>query len=179
MKPDLFLLGSMGSGKTTIGRELAERSGRSFVDLDAYIETRAGMPISALFAGGEEVFRRRERECFAELVEGEHPGTPGPPRVVALGGGAFAQAEIRSAIRRHGLSIYLVVPIPTLTARLEDPELRAHRPLLQVENWRGRLDSLLLEREALFAHARYAVDADGDPATVVARISKLLGEEIE
>src|SRR5690606_11778058 len=137
----------MGSGKTTIGRELAQRTERAFGDLDAYIEERSGRSIAALFEAGEAEFRARERECLRELVAPDHPAAPPSPRVVALGGGAFAQPEIRRAIAQAGPSIYLVVPLPTLATRLASPAERQARPLLEVDEWRARLDILLRQRE--------------------------------
>src|SRR5258706_16117400 len=90
----IILLGFMGSGKTTIGRLLAERLGRAFVDLDDRIESAAGKTIAEIFASdGEAAFRQLETECLSRILTEERE-----PLVIGLGGGTFVHERNRAAI---------------------------------------------------------------------------------
>jgi shikimate kinase len=117
----VYLLGFMGSGKTTTGRRLAGRLGVPFVDLDAAFESMTGRTIRETFEShGEPWFRERE----AELLK----GTASLPRaVVALGGGTFVLPENAAFVRRHGVSVFLDVPFDVIVERLEGKT--ADRPL--------------------------------------------------
>ncbi len=117
------LIGFMGSGKTTLGRELAERIGRPFYDLDWFIESRAGMTISELFRErGEAEFRRLEEEA-ASLLEAE------PPEVIALGGGALGSHLTRERLRVHAPTLLVDADADTAWERVRDSD----RPLAQDE----------------------------------------------
>lgn len=117
----VYLVGFMGSGKTTVGRLLAARRSVPFVDLDAALESMTGHTIRETFEShGEPWFRERE----AELLK----GTASLPRaVVALGGGTFVFPENAAFVRRHGVSVFLDVPIDVIVERLEGKT--ADRPL--------------------------------------------------
>ncbi len=118
----IWLVGFMGSGKTTIGRILARRLELPFFDLDAEIEAASSMPVRAIFeTEGEPEFRRRERA----YVEGS---LAIPAGVFAAGGGTFASEANRRAILREGVSIFLDVPFDMLASRVP---ARADRPLFQ------------------------------------------------
>jgi thiamine-phosphate pyrophosphorylase len=118
----LFLVGFMGSGKTAVGRRVAERLGVSFVDLDEEIERASGRTIRALFEeSGETAFRARESEYLA--------GTASlSGAVVATGGGCFCFEPNRAAIGRLGTSVALLAPLATVQARLSG---KTDRPLFQ------------------------------------------------
>jgi len=166
----IWLVGMMGAGKSAVGRRLAERLGRRFVDCDAEVERAAGARIAEIFASeGEAGFRARER---AEIESAE------PGAVVALGGGAIAQPGTAERLARGGTVVWLRARPETLAARIGDA---AERPLLaglapgeRVE----RLRALLAEREAHYATARIAIDTDaldaGKAAERVARELALL-----
>ncbi len=138
----------MATGKSTVGRLLAEQCRRPYVDLDTEIERRAGQPISDLFAGrGEPAFRALEREELARVLDG------GAPAVVALGGGALLQRGTRlDALER--------AVVVTLDATADEVLRRAGgcsaRPLLQAPDPRARVAQLLEERRVAYAecHAR-------------------------
>jgi thiamine-phosphate pyrophosphorylase len=116
----IYLVGFMGSGKTAIGRRLAERLLAPFVDLDAEIERTSGATVRALFeASGEEAFRRRE-SLFLQATESL------PRAVVATGGGCYTREENRRTIARLGIPVFLDVPLPTLLSRLAG---KTDRPL--------------------------------------------------
>jgi shikimate kinase len=116
----IYLVGFMGSGKTAVGRRLAERLGIPFVDLDAEIERTSGVTVRALFeASGEPAFRERE-SLFLEATESL------PRAVVATGGGCYVGEENRRTIARLGTPVFLDVPLPSLLSRLAG---KTDRPL--------------------------------------------------
>ena len=118
----IFLVGFMASGKTSVGRRVAERLGLPFVDVDTEIERTSGRTVRAIFEeSGEAAFRERE----AGFLEGT-ASLPGA--VVATGGGAFAQESARRTIGRLGASILLDVPLDTIRGRLSG---KTDRPLFQ------------------------------------------------
>ncbi len=158
----VFLAGFMGSGKSTIGAMLAREFGWSFVDLDAQIETRENAPIPEIFARrGEAAFRAAEREA---LLEQAAQARAGKPRVVALGGGSYASAENRSALRAAGVTVWLDADAATLWNRVRET---GHRPLAKD---RSAFEALHRARRASYASADARVDAGGPPAAVLRRI---------
>jgi 3-dehydroquinate synthase len=161
----IWLVGMMGAGKSDVGRRLAGRLGRRFVDSDAEIERAAGATIAELFAReGEPGFRARERASIEAAA--------GRGAVVALGGGAIAQPGAAARLARSGVVVWLRARPETLAARIGDA---AERPLLAdcaAAERAERLRRLLAEREPYYASARIAVDTDGlDADTVAARVA--------
>lgn len=108
-----FLVGFMGTGKTTLGRPVAERLGLAFVDLDLWIEQSSGMSVAEIFAvEGERNFRKRESDALAEIVSQRSEG------VIATGGGAFTVEANRLLMKRSGTVVWLDVPTDQLLARI-------------------------------------------------------------
>jgi len=137
----IVLVGMMGSGKSTVGRRLAARLRRSFVDADKVLEERCGVPIATVFElEGEEGFRRREAAILEEL-------TRLPSIVLATGGGAVMRDENRRLLAERGLVIFLQASLPDLWQRLRRDRTR---PLLQTGNPRERIAELLALREPLY-----------------------------
>lgn len=165
--PGIFLVGFMGSGKTTAGRLLARRLNWRFVDIDEEIEAAERVPIHEIFAArGEAEFRRIEAAAL-ERVAGEIAA--GWPAVVALGGGAFAypgNAELMSA---HGITIWLDVPLGVAWERVSAEE---HRPLARSF---ATFSDLYARRQDAYSRAEYRVEAAGEPEVVLRR---LLGLEL-
>jgi shikimate kinase len=159
MQPDdrnhLFLVGFMGSGKSTVGPVLAARLGRSFHDLDRLIEHEEGMPVGEIFRQkGELHFRSIESEVLRRLVLQ-------PPAVIALGGGAFASPENRQLIRRNGTSIWLKIPLSVARDRcLSDPS----RPLAQSES---EFTRLFHSRQPLYQSANLLIQVGGRPVDMI------------
>lgn len=117
-----FLIGYMGSGKTTLGRAVAAATGTRFIDLDDYIEEREGCAIREIFASrGEDAFRHIEREALAEVSRM-------PDTLVACGGGTPCFGDNMDLLNRCGLTVYLDAPHHSLLSRLK--EGRAKRPLI-------------------------------------------------
>lgn len=138
---NLFLVGPMGAGKTTVGRELARQLHLSFHDSDHEIERRTGASIPLIFElEGEAGFRAREKTMIAELVRHENA-------VLATGGGAILDPATRAALATHGTVIYLLAPVDHLIKRIGRD---THRPLMQTENPRVRLEQLVQERDLLY-----------------------------
>lgn len=130
-----------GAGKTTVGRHLARRLARSFVDADHEIEARTGVRIPLIFdIEGEKGFRDRESKVVAELA-GESN------LVVATGGGVVLRPENRASLRQGGTVVYLHV-LPNLL--YERTRLDPNRPLLQVNDPKQKLDELFAERDPLY-----------------------------
>jgi thiamine-phosphate diphosphorylase len=134
----VYLTGFMGSGKTAIGRRIAERLALPFVDLDAEIERTSGVTIRALFESeGEEAFRERETMFLF--------GTESlPSAIIATGGGCFVRPQNRERIRRLGTAVFLDVPFPTILSRLEG---KTDRPLFTSAEQARRL---LADREPFY-----------------------------
>lgn len=140
---NLYLIGMMGSGKTTIGRILAERLSYRFFDTDAVIEQVAGHPITQIFAeSGEPEFRSLETKVLAELSAYTR-------LTIATGGGIILKRENWSYLR-HGIVVWLDVPLDAIQTRLQGD---TSRPLLQTEDLPMKLQSLLEQRQSLYAQA--------------------------
>lgn len=161
----IYLVGFMGSGKTTAGRLLAERLGVPFVDLDLAFEAIAGRTIKETFEShGEPWFRERE----AELLRGT---ATLPAAVVALGGGTFAIPENAAFVKAHGRSVFLDAPFALIADRLAGKT--ADRPLFPSEEraralWEARLPSYKMADRTL------DVTQDMTPADVAARLAALV-----
>jgi shikimate kinase len=152
MKSNVLLIGPMAVGKTTIGRQLAKRLELEFVDSDHEIEKRTGVSISLIFdVEGEAGFREREAKVIAEV-------TARTGIVLATGGGAVLLEENRRALRKNGIVVYLRASIES---QLERTKSTKHRPLLETENRRAALESLMEIREPLYRQeADLIIDTD-------------------
>ncbi|MBZ5595258.1 MAG: shikimate kinase [Acidobacteriia bacterium] len=164
--PGIYLTGFMASGKTTIGRLLADELGWQFVDLDKEIEAQQGISIAEIFdTRGEQEFRRIETEAIRahlRLIE------RGRPAVIAFGGGAFVQPENFTMLENNGITIWLDCPLETVRKRVAQA---SHRPLARDAQ---RLDELYRERQAAYARADYRIPIDSDePSAAVAAILAL------
>ena len=151
--PALYLVGFMASGKTTIGRAVAEELGWPFTDIDQEIELRHGRSIAEIFLNdGEAVFRDLETEMIrARVLEIE----AGNPWVVALGGGAFVQPRNWELIQDNGIAIWLDCTLETIRKRLGDDTTR---PLAADRG--SALKTLYEDRRPLYARADFRIDVD-------------------
>jgi len=146
----LVLVGMMGAGKSSIGRRLATRLDLDFVDADVEIEKAAGMSVSDIFATrGEQEFRAGEGRVIARLLESA-------PQVLATGGGAFMNADTRSAIAAKGISIWLKAEVDVLMRRIKR---RHDRPLLRTDDPGATLRALVEERYPVYALADLTVQS--------------------
>lgn len=147
--PDnLFLVGPMGAGKTTIGRQLANVLRKEFKDSDHEIVRRTGASIPLIFdIEGEEGFRRRESEVIDALTQERN-------LVLATGGGAVLLEENRSHLRERGTVIYLYASLDQLLKRTAHDR---NRPLLQTADPRGRLEELMRVRDPLYREVAHMI----------------------
>jgi shikimate kinase / 3-dehydroquinate synthase len=154
----IVLVGLMGSGKSAIGRRLAQGLGLEFVDSDAEVERAADMTIAEIFARyGEPYFRDGERRVMARLLSGG-------PRVIATGGGAFMSEETRARIKENGISVWLKADLDVLWRRVRK---RGHRPLLHNADPEGVLKTLMEERYPIYAQADIAIISQDGPHDAV------------
>jgi len=158
---NVFLIGPMGAGKTTIGRHLATLLHKRFVDVDHEIEKRTGVTIPVIFEiEGEAGFRRRESAVIDEL-------TGDRDIVLATGGGAVLLQENRKWLKERGTVVYLQADIETLVERTRRDR---NRPLLQTGNPRGKIEELLCQREPIYREvADVVVDTGQRAPSSVAR----------
>ncbi|MFO7563707.1 MAG: shikimate kinase [Enhygromyxa sp.] len=170
----IFLLGMMGSGKTSVGRLLAARLGAAFVDLDTRVELLFGASITSLFEHGEDHFRACERTALCSLLR--EPGFAGAAVVVGTGGGLVANPANLDDIAAIGRLVYLELEPGRAAARLSAPEQLAARPLLERDPaaLEQRLTTLLRAREQAYRRADLVVDADAAPDEVAARVERAL-----
>lgn len=156
----VFLVGFMGAGKSTVGRTVAERLGRPFVDLDVRIEAASRRPVSELFeTEGEATFRVLEGDALEALAEE-------PRSIVACGGGVVVRDANRAALKRLGYVIYLRVSAGETLARVGDD---GTRPLLSGGGGLLAATALLEARETLYtAVADATIDTVGRSAEEVA-----------
>lgn len=156
----------MGSGKSTIGKKLAEKLKLPYTDLDLYLESSTGKTISQLFATyGEDVFRKNEHNCLLELL------ATNPQQVIALGGGTVCYFNSVKLIKEKGVLIYLKTDAATLYDRLLDES--KHRPLLENvvgDNLRNFIEKKLEEREKDYKQADLTIDANKPVKEVVKEI---------
>lgn len=150
-KTNLYLIGMMGAGKTTIGRKLASRLGYRFIDTDTLIEQAAGQPVTGLFEqAGEAAFRTLETQVLAQVSAHTR-------LVVATGGGIVTQPMNWSYLR-HGVVIWLDTPVAVLASRLAGD---TSRPLLKEVNLTDKLTALLAERSDRYAQADICIPYEG------------------
>ncbi|MBC7859878.1 MAG: shikimate kinase AroK, partial [Burkholderiaceae bacterium] len=154
MKSNIFLVGLMGSGKTTIGRILARRLGLRFVDSDHEIESRTGATIPWIFEiEGEASFRQREAEVIGDL-------TAQPGIVLATGGGAILDAHSRAFLKERGTVIYLRANVASIIARTSHDK---NRPLLQTADPSQLLEKMAEQREPYYLEVADLVIETGRP----------------
>ena len=138
---NIYLVGLMGAGKTTIGRQLAKALAVPFYDSDKAIEERTGVDIPTIFEfEGEEGFRDREQKMIQQL-------TMMNGIVLATGGGAILREENRQLLKANGFIVYLQCSVERI---LERTRRDTQRPLLRTDNPRERIESLFIQREPLY-----------------------------
>ncbi|MFZ9036017.1 MAG: shikimate kinase AroK [Francisellaceae bacterium] len=167
---NVFLIGPVGAGKSTIGRQLAQELKLEFVDSDREIEQRCGVDIDWIFdLEGEEGFRQREREVLSDLATRQGI-------VLATGGGAILLPENRTLLSSRGKVVYLQASIDQ---QLERTAKDKKRPLLQVDDKEAQLRKLMEEREPLYQEiADITIEtSETTVRNVVQRITNMLMEE--
>nr|WP_328804774.1 shikimate kinase AroK [Noviherbaspirillum galbum] len=167
---NIFLVGLMGAGKTTVGRALARKLDKTFIDSDHEIEARTGASIPLIFEiEGEASFRHRESDVIRDL-------TSRSGIILATGGGAVLKPENREYLKTRGTVIYLRASINSILARTSHDK---NRPLLQTPDPRAKLEQLSREREPLYLEVADLVIETGRPNvqslvnTIVSRLAQV------
>ena len=146
---NIVLTGFKGPGKTAVGRQLAERLGYTFVDLDAVLEAESGMPIPRLFTErGEAGFRELEARLVERVASQKRC-------VIATGGGTIVNPANLRALKQSGVVVALTADLETIVSRLATA---GDRPILQGDDLRTRVEQLLAERRNAYAQADVTVD---------------------
>jgi shikimate kinase len=162
----LVLVGMMGAGKTVMGRRLAEHLKIEFLDTDCEIESAAGMTIPEIFERhGETYFRDREGRVVERLIGGG-------PRIVATGGGAFANTSTRATIKSRAVSLWIKADFDVLMRRVRK---RGNRPLLKTADPEKTLQDLMALRYPLYAEAdMMVVSRDGPHEVLIAEMLSVI-----
>ncbi len=166
---NIILVGFMASGKTSVGRALAGRTGWTLIDADDVIVARAGKPIHLIFSeDGEPAFRELERQVITDLCAGER-------QVIASGGGSFVDPQNRNAMLSGGTVFYLSASPTVILRRVREEAAGGPiRPLLAVDDPEARIGELLAQRASAYAQAHYTVDTDVlTPERVAAHITRV------
>lgn len=165
MKNNIVLIGFMGSGKSTVGKAIAESLHMPFYDLDSYIEEKQNMTISEIFENfGEEHFRNIESLVAAELSSKDKV-------VISCGGGTVLRKENADVLKSNAKVFYLQVDTKTVIKRLEND---CSRPLLQREDKQTEISRLLSLRKPIYeAACDYKIDATCETEEIVSEIIKL------
>ena len=155
----LVLVGMMGAGKTTVGRRIANRLGRQFIDSDEEIERAAQMSIPEIFEQrGEDEFRAGEMRVIARLLKEKDI-------VLATGGGAFVNPDTRALVKTGAVSVWLKADLDVLFERVLR---RSNRPLLKTADPKGTLEKLIEDRYPIYAEADLTVVSRDVPQDNVA-----------
>jgi shikimate kinase len=158
---NLYLIGMMGAGKSTLGKALAAQLGYRFIDTDTVIEQATGQSITELFAAGEAAFRELETQVLGQVAAY-------PKMTIATGGGIILKRQNWSYLR-HGIVVWLDAPIEVLCDRLQTDTTR---PILQGGDLSQKLQLLLDQRQSLYAQAdvRIPIRANESPAELAQRV---------
>ena len=165
MKKNLVLTGMMGVGKSTVGKNLAQKLSYNFVDIDRTIETREGSTINLIFKNkSESYFRKLENEISLEKLKKKNT-------VISLGGGAFLNKSIRREVKNTSVSFWLDVDVSELIKRLKKNK---KRPLLYNKNLNVTVNKIYLERKKTYSEADYRIKCNFlGPDKIVDKILKL------
>lgn len=151
MRKNLVLLGMMAIGKTTVGKIVAKKQNMEFIDTDANIEEKCSMKISEIFKKkGEKFFRIEEEKEVIESLKKKNC-------VIALGGGAFVNKNIRNTVLKNAISVWLDINLKTLNMRTG---WNKKRPLLNKNNNQKKINKLYSERENIYKLANHKINCD-------------------
>jgi shikimate kinase len=166
LKP-IFLIGFMGTGKSTVGLLLAAKLERRFVDLDAVIEEEAHMTIPEIFFGEREAgFRAREAAALRRVAAQG-------PQLVAVGGGAPAHGDNMDFMLHAGKVVCLTASVDDLVRRIGSADTR---PMLAGKDVRAEIEKLLPERQRFYARAQLTIDTSG---LVPSQVARQIADELE
>jgi len=149
MSKNLVLVGFMGAGKSVVGRALSARLKKAFVDTDEVIEAREGRQITEIFQhSGETYFRKVEKSIVEELSQKQD-------QVIACGGGVVLDKENVASLKQKGIIFYLKAEPEVILKRTKNYR---HRPLLNVEDPKKKIEELLNARQPFYEQADFIID---------------------
>ena len=164
-KINITLCGMMGSGKSTLGKILANKLDYNFIDVDKMIENNTKKTIKKIFEeDGEEYFRNLEEKITINILK--HKET-----IISLGGGAIINKKIRSSLRKNSYNIYLNVDVDILTKRLQNSKTR---PLLYNKNLKKELMNIIDIREKFYRKADLIVENEKNINETIKKIIKII-----
>jgi shikimate kinase len=169
MNNTLVLTGMMGSGKTSIGKEASTILGLKFYDTDLEIEKKLNMKIKDIFKlKGQNYFRQVEEKICIDLINGER-------KIVALGGGAFLNSEIRKIVLKKSFSIWINVNLKTIVKRIKLS--KNIRPMLDYDNLENSIKTILDERTPIYKMASITIEANNvSKKKIISEIQKNYGQ---
>ena len=169
MNNTLVLTGMMGSGKTSIGKEASTILGLKFYDTDLEIEKKLNMKIKDIFKlKGQNYFRQVEEKICIDLINGER-------KIVALGGGAFLNSEIRKIVLKKSFSIWINVNLKTIVKRIKLS--KNIRPMLDYDNLENSIKTILDERAPIYKMASITIEANNvSKKKIISEIQKNYGQ---
>ena len=168
--PNLYLVGFMGTGKSAVGRRIAERFKLKFIDSDSEIEKAQGMSIKEIFAKfGEEKFREMERE----FIESGHPENG---CVVSCGGGLVCREGMPELVKSRGIAVVLFADPEVIYKRVC---LSKTRPLLNVPDPKGRICELLQARKDFYMKSGICVSSSGGVEEVEERVARIYADRVK
>jgi len=154
MLKTIVLIGMMGSGKSSVGKELAKKLGVTFIDIDHEIEKKYQMKIPEIFqTKGESFFRKIEENMSCKLINGK-------PCVISLGGGGFLNKRIRSKIKINAVSIWINTGLNKIYQRLNGS--KSKRPLLNYTNLKKSIKEIYDKRKPIYKKADYKIQIKSD-----------------
>ncbi|OXM85909.1 shikimate kinase [Paenibacillus rigui] len=159
-KSNIVLVGFMGTGKSTVGKELSNRLGWTFTDTDTLIEVQQGMPISEIFRlHGEAAFRKAESDVIETVLKGER-------QIISTGGGAVLAEQNRTNMLQGGFVVALSASAETIIQRVSQDQTR---PLVQ-GNVEERVKTLLQTRKHAYDFAELIIDTTQHPVSAIAEL---------
>lgn len=159
MLKTIVLIGMMGSGKTSVGKELAKKLNVTFIDIDQEIEKKYQKNISTIFrTKGESFFRKIEENVSCKLINGK-------PCVISIGGGGFLNKKIRNKIRINAISIWINTSLDIIYQRLNKSKNK--RPLLNYKNLKKSIKEIYDKRKPIYKKANYKIQIKSDNKKII------------
>ena len=164
MLKTIVLIGMMGSGKTSVGKELAKNLRLDFIDSDLEIEKKCKKTIPEIFKSkGEDYFRKIEEKICCELIDGN-------PKILSLGGGAFINSNIRKKISNNGVSIWISTSLENIYNRLNKSKNK--RPMLDYSNLKKSIKEIYDHRKSIYSKADITIKTKSNDTKLI--IKKVL-----
>ena len=161
MLKTIVLIGMMGSGKTSVGKELAKELGLTFIDIDEEIEKKYQMKIPKIFQiKGEFFFREVEENISCKLINGK-------PSIISIGGGGFLNKKIRRKIKINAISIWINTGLDKIYQRLNKSKNR--RPLLNYKNLKKSIKEIYDKRIPIYKKADYTIQTKSDNKKIIVK----------